>query len=181
MSNTKRAKRKTGYYTTTKTYPCHNVRTHPMPRATKGNLQRDRYTSYTVHARIGHPRNNIQSPSGLSRPNTSPQVLPSNRRYGLDEFSQKITNHHNRYTIPHPVPKTKIHVENQSAIDVALSQGKTKRRTHIDVKHHHLKHHKNPGSIDLRHSPGTDNASDALKKSLPDPTLTKNMKNPLTP
>lgn len=97
-------------------------------------------------------------------------------RHLIEELQQSNYND----TIPETLPPTPLHVDNRSSIDVILHTGKTKRRKHFDVKHHHLHQHTTEENIALIHTPGTDNPPDALTQPLLPPAFAKHMNTLLT-
>lgn len=72
-----------------------------------------------------------------------------------------IDMHPHRKSAPTP-----LHVENFSAILVAINQAKAIRRKHIDIRAHHLGHQQHNNSIHLEHLPSHRNLSDILTKTL---------------
>ena len=67
--------------------------------------------------------------------------------------------------ITHNTP-TKLHIENQAAIQVGNIVAPTKKRKHIDIKSHHINHHVKHGTVQLQHIPSEKNPADILTKPL---------------
>lgn len=64
-------------------------------------------------------------------------------------------------------PKIAIHVDNQSAIKLALSEGYRPRTKHIDVKHHFLREHILSSAVEIKYVSTTENTADFLTKAVP--------------
>lgn len=78
----------------------------------------------------------------------------------------------------HRLPPSPHHIDNMSAIHVALNTSPTKRRRYIQIKHHHLNHSTHTKDIAIAHCPTKDMLADGFTKPLP-PTKFKSMRNHL--
>ena len=63
--------------------------------------------------------------------------------------------------------------DNQSTIKLIQSDKHHSRTKHIDVRHHHIKHHQTTGTIELKYCPTDEMIADQLTKPLPKPQFEK--------
>ncbi|RYG95336.1 transposon Pol polyprotein, partial [archaeon] len=70
------------------------------------------------------------------------------------------------------LPPTPLHIDNQSAIDIATSYVVNKRSKHIDLRYHIIKEYIRDGVITLVDTKSADNLADLFTKSVPTPTFT---------
>jgi hypothetical protein len=69
---------------------------------------------------------------------------------------------------------TKLHVDNQGALRLALNPSTHQRTKHIDIKHHLIRELVEGGTIDLRYVATMEQQADILTKSLPGPRHSSN-------
>lgn len=79
------------------------------------------------------------------------------------------------------LPPTTIATDSLPAIKVANHEGKTRRRKHIDVKHHHLAHHVDKRNIQLQHIQSDTNPADAMTKPLGPQAFSQHMTKMISP
>lgn len=77
--------------------------------------------------------------------------------------------------VPCKTPPT-FYVNKDSAVQIGNSTAPTKKRKHIDIKHHYLQEHVTNKRLLLKNIPGTHMKADALTKVLPKPAFLKHIR-----